>query len=79
MAKKLHNISILEFKSFLLFHGLKHIRTSGGHEVWSGKDLLRPVVFQTHIDPIPFFIIKNNLRTMNLTLKDLQDYFEKKN
>ena len=41
-----------------------------------GKDSLRPVVFQNHIDPIPLFIIKNNLRTMNLTLKDLRNYLE---
>lgn len=78
MANQLQNISIREFRSFLLYHGLKHIRTSSGHEVWSRADLLRPVVIQTHIDPIPLFIVKNNLRTMNLTLKDLRDYFKKK-
>jgi len=76
MAKQAKNISIREFKSFLVFHGLKHIRTSNGHEIWSGKDLLRPVIFQNHIDPVPLFIIKNNLRTMNLTLKDLRNYLE---
>jgi hypothetical protein len=78
MARKLQNISIREFKSFLSFHGLKHIRTSGGHEIWSRKDLLRPVVFQTHIDPIPIFIIKNNIRNMNLTVKDLRVYLNNK-
>ena len=28
--------------------------------------MLRPVIFQTHNDPIPEFIIKNNLRTLGL-------------
>jgi len=78
MAKKLQNISIREFKLFLLFHGLNHIRTSSGHEVWSRQNLLRPVIFQIHIDLIPPFIIKNNLRTMNLKFKDLLDYLENK-
>ncbi len=78
MTKRIQNISIREFRSFLSFHGLKNIRTKGGHEVWAKEDLLRPVIIQTHIDPIPIFIIKNCLRTMNLKLKDLHDYFEKK-
>ena len=75
MTKKIHNISIAEFKSFLRHHGLKRIRTTGGHEIWSRQDLLRPVIFQTHIDPIPVFIIKNNLRTMGLNSKDLRSFF----
>jgi len=37
MAKQAKNISIREFKLFLVFHGLKHIRTSKGHEIWLGK------------------------------------------
>ena len=78
MTFKLHNISIAEFRSFLKHHGLNYIRTKGGHEIWSRKDLLRPVIFQTHIDPIPAFIIKNNHRTMGLTTKDLRNFLSNK-
>lgn len=60
----LKNIKLSVFRKFLEHKGLKKIRTNGGHEVWSRNDLARPVVLQTHEDPVPEFIIKNNLRTI---------------
>lgn len=42
----------------------------GGHEKWTRRDLTRPIIVQTHISPIPEFIIKNALRNMGLTKKD---------
>lgn len=79
MTPSIKNVSVEDYKSFLSHHGLKNIRTSKGHEVWCGAKLTRPVIFQTHIDPIPLFIIKSNLRTMGLTLNDLRDYLNSKN
>lgn len=67
------NIPLNTFRKFLEYKGLKKIRTSGGHEVWSCAALLRPVVIQTHIDPVPEFILKNNIRTIGST----PDEFEK--
>ena len=61
---KFKNISLKVFRRYLQHCGLKHIRTKGGHEIWSATNLTRPVVLQTHVDPIPEFIIKNNLRTI---------------
>jgi len=69
-TQSLKNISVAAFRSFLTKQGCNHIRTKGGHEVWSRSDLFRPIIFQTHIDPIPEFIIKNNLRVLGLTKKD---------
>ena len=43
---------------------------TGGHEKWTRKDLTRPIIIQTHIDPVPEFIIKNTLRNLNLSRKD---------
>ena len=79
MTSAIKNISLETFRSFLRHNGLKPIRTSGGHETWAGKNLTRPVTLQTHIDPVPLFIIKNNLRTMGLTLNDLRRFLESKN
>jgi len=67
---KLSNVSIKDFREFLLKAGCQYINTESGHEKWSKNGLLRPVIFQTHIDPIPEFIIKNNLRTLNITRQD---------
>ncbi len=78
MTSAIKNVPLKTFRAFLKHHGLNHIRSSGGHETWSGKTLTRPVVLQSHIDPVPLFIIKNNLRTMGLTLNDLRKYLETK-
>ena len=67
---KLSNIPLKDFRSFLANAGCNLIRTKGGHEIWTRKDLSRPIVVQTHESPIPEFIIKNTLRTLGLTISD---------
>lgn len=76
MSPSIKNVSVKDFRNFLLHNGLKQVRIEGGHEIWCGKELTRPVVFQTHKDPIPLFIIKSNLRTMGLTLSILRTFLE---
>lgn len=49
-------------------------RTNGGHEHWTRSDLDRPITIQTHVDPIPEFIIKNALTLLCLTKKDFTDW-----
>lgn len=39
MQKNLKNIKLSTFRKFLEYKGLKMIRVSGGHEVWSRADL----------------------------------------
>jgi predicted RNA binding protein YcfA (HicA-like mRNA interferase family) len=67
---KLKNIKLSDYRDFLEKAGCKHIRTEGGHEIWSRKDLSRPIVVQTHETPVPEFIIKNALRNLGLLKKD---------
>ncbi len=74
----LKNISPAVFRNFLKYKGLNHIGTKGGHEKWSKKDMLRPVIFQTHINPIPEFIIRNNLRSINSNTKELEQWLHSK-
>ncbi|NDV69252.1 type II toxin-antitoxin system HicA family toxin [Dysgonomonas sp. 25] len=69
-TRKLKNVKLADYREFLSKCGCKHIRTEGGHEIWSRNDLTRPITFQTHIEPVPEFIIKNALRQLNLTKKD---------
>lgn len=75
--KKLSNITIAEFKAFLKAKGLTVERTSGGHEMWSKEGMLRPVVFQTHIEPLPEFVVKNNLTAMGASRKEFLEFFDK--
>ena len=72
-TRKLSNISIKEYRTFLTNIGCTCDRIKGGHEHWTREDLLRPITFQTHIEPVPEFIIKNGLRILG---KDKKYFFE---
>ena len=64
-ARKLSNIPVVKFRKFLDSQGLNVIKGSkgrGGHEKWSRSGMDRPVTIQTHIDPVPEFIVKQVLR-----------------
>lgn len=71
------NISPETFRKFLEYKGLKYLRTKGDHEMWSKQDMLRPVVFQIAVNPVPEFILKNNLRIMGSTRKELTEFASK--
>lgn len=68
-VRKLSNIPVVKFRKFLESQGLKVIkggRGRGGHEKWSRKDMDRPITIQTHIDPVPEFIVKQVLRHLKI-------------
>jgi hypothetical protein len=74
-TKKLSNIPIAKFRKFLERQGLKVIRSTkgrGGHEKWSKSGMDRPITLQTHIDPVPEFIVKQILRYLNM---DREEFF----
>ncbi len=71
MVKKLSNFTLAQIRTLLAKNDCKPIRITGGHEVWSRKDLKRPIIIQTHIDPVPEFIVKQILRTLKIDRKDL--------
>jgi hypothetical protein len=76
-TRKLSNIPVKEFRRFLESQGLKVIKdTRGrdGQEKWSKSGLDRPVTIQTHIDPIPEFIVKQVLRYLKM---DRETFFKK--
>ncbi len=66
----LSNISIAQFRAVLVALGLTRVRTKGGHEAWQKPGMLRPVIFQTHVDPVPEFIIRTNLHTLGLSREE---------
>lgn len=73
---KLSNISIAEFKEFLVDQGCTQVDNGNdGHEKWTKDGCLRPVIFQTHVDPIPEFIVKNNLRNIDMTRKEFAEWY----
>ena len=68
--KTLKNISLTDFRRYLIGVGCDRTRTNGGHEIWTRKGLARPIVLQSHIDPVPEFIIKKLLGTLGVNKKD---------
>ena len=71
---KYSNISVSRFRNILKAFGLEQVRIKGGHEMWFKDGMLRNVVFQTHEEPIPEDIIKNNIKTMGISKEE----FDKK-
>jgi len=77
-TKKLSNISISQFESFLELAKCKFIKSSKGHCQYTRSDLNRPLTFQNHIDPIPEFIVRNLLRGLGYSRKQFFEILEGK-
>jgi hypothetical protein len=71
---RLSNIPLSVFREFLFDMGCERVSVEGGHEKWRKEGCLRSVILQTHIDPVPEFIVRSNLRTLGLTRKDIENW-----
>ena len=71
----LKTISRKRFEKFLISKGCCLVRKKGDHLVYSRPGLSRPIIIQADTT-IPIFIIKSNLRTLNISshefLKQIQ-------
>ena len=79
-TRKLSNITLKDFRTFLKSQGLNLIKEPkgrGGHEKWSKSGIDRPITIQTHIDPVPEFIVKQVLRHLKISKKDFFNKFDK--
>lgn len=70
MGNYTKNVKLAELRKFLISKGCNHIGTVGGHEKWSKQELLRPLILQTHVDPVSEFIVKQCIRALNTTEED---------
>lgn len=66
------NQKLSTIRKLLTYQGCKCISTKGGHEKWCRSDLLRPITLQTHIDPVPEFIVKQIMRHLGLNNADME-------
>lgn len=62
-------ISWKEFDKFLLFLGCKFKRQQGSHRIYTRAGLKRPLVVPAYGN-IPIFVIRNNLRVLNMTVEE---------
>ena len=68
--KKLSNITLREFRAVLTALGLQKMRTKGGHEAWGREGLLRTVIIQTHVDPVPELVVRKTINDLGLTREE---------
>ena len=65
-------ISWKKFEKFILFIGCKFEREKGDHRIYWRSNLKRPVVIPRYKE-LPVFIIRNNLRILNI---EPEEYLE---
>ena len=66
---RLTPISWKEFEKFLLFFGVQIQASKGSHRVYTRSGLKRPLVVPAYGE-IPIFIIRNNLRLLNMSVEE---------
>jgi hypothetical protein len=74
-----NNVPLKKFRKFLIKEeGCTHIRDSGGHEIYARNDLPRSFPIQSHIDPVPRFIVDNARRWLGYLTPDQKKEFYRK-
>ncbi len=64
------------FEKFLLSVGCYFIREKGDHRIYWRNDLLRPVIVPRD-SALPVFIIRNNLRLLQVSVKEYLERLKK--
>ena len=75
-TRKLSNISLAKYLAFLELCHCTLLRNNSGHDVYARADLLRPIVPQNHIDPVPERILKQGLRALGYSRSDFFDIMD---
>ena len=65
-----------EFEKFLLFIGCEFKREKGDHRIYWREGLKRPIVIPREKN-LPVFIIRNNLRTLNIGREEYLEIMKK--
>jgi len=69
-------ISWKKFEKFLLFIGCVLSREKGDHRIYRKTGLKRPIVIPRDAT-LPIFIVRNNLRVLNITPEDYIEILKK--
>jgi hypothetical protein len=69
-TKKLKNLTLRDIRSFLIFVGCIKDRTRGGHEVWRKPGLSRPIIIQTHVDPVPEHVVRSIIKDLGISREE---------
>ena len=70
----LSNIPLDAVRAFLLQRDYHFGFVHGGHELWVKENMVRPVVLRAGFDPVPEFMIRNILRSMDVRGEELEGF-----
>ena len=70
---KLGPISFHDFEKFLKYVGCTFVRQKGSHRIYTRAGLIRPIILPFHSGDLPTFVVRNNLRLLNISLEDYLD------
>jgi len=73
---RLTPVSWRKFEKFLLFIGCRLTREKGDHRIYWREGLKRPVVIPKDKD-LPIFIIRNNLRILDISLEEYTEILKR--
>lgn len=68
--RNLSDVTISEFRAIMVLLGLTKVRTKGGHEAWMKIGMTRPAIIQTHVNPIPEYVLRNDLRNIGISREE---------
>jgi hypothetical protein len=72
MPFKTSNVSLSLLRKILIHVGCKQLGINSGHQKFTRSDIRRPIIIQTHIDPVPEFIVLQIMRTLSLKRADMK-------
>lgn len=70
------SVSWKVFEKFLIENGCIFTRIRGDHRIYTKNGLVRPLVVP-QINPIPPFILLNNLRVLGSKKQELLDFLQR--
>lgn len=69
-TKKLKNLTLRDIRAFLILKGCVKDRTSGGHEAWRKSGLARPIIIQTHKNPVPEHVVRSIIKDLGVSREE---------
>jgi predicted RNA binding protein YcfA (HicA-like mRNA interferase family) len=71
-----NTITWKKFEKVLLYVGCDFVREKGDHRIFWRSDLKRPIVLPRYT-PLPFFIIRNNLRLLGISWEEFENILQR--
>lgn len=69
-TKKLKNLTLRDIRAFLILKGCVKDRTRGGHEAWRKSGLARPIIIQTHKNPVPEHVARSIIKDLGISREE---------